>query len=178
MTPNRWAWLLPVAATLLVAGCEDSLSIDVPDRLWGFVFLDALEPAPGEFQVQPEAIFFRGNLAGVPNSFVTSDSCNTGTYTPGSGGPLLNVTYLDAGPAVDLQLGASQQQLDRVIEESRTTYLYAGGVLSYNPGDSVVVTVPGSAGGFPGATIRSRTAEPFTMSPIDPPQGTETIHFT
>lgn len=179
VTPSRWAWLLPVAATLLVVGCEDSLDVDLPDDIWGFVFLDATEPAPGDFQVQPEAFFFRGRLSAVPNAANPPDSCNTVAFSPlSSSGPPLGVTTIDAGDAVGLQIGAAQEQLDRIVGASQTVYEYAGGFLAYTPGDSVIITVPGAVGGFPQGTVRARTAEPFTMSTIDPPLGTETIHFT
>lgn len=176
-TPSRWAWLLPVLATALVAGCEDSLSVSIPDDIWGFVFLSATEPSPGEYYVAPEAFFFRGRVSAVPLASQASDTCSTVGFSPTTSNAPTNVTYIDAGNALALQLGGAQEQLDRVTEQARTVYSYAGGVLAYNPGDSVVVEIPGAIGGFPQGTIRARTAEPFTINTIDAPQGTETIQL-
>jgi hypothetical protein len=176
LSPSRWAWTLPLAIAGLAAACEDSLSADIPETSWGFVQIAAATATGGGHQTIPEAFFFRGRLGGIPRSDLAFDSCNTVSYT--TGGTLTGVTYLDAGAQVGFTIGGADNPLDRIVDAERTFYQPAGGALSYTPGDSVVVDVPGSVGGFPAATIRAKTAEAFTMSPIDVPEGTEAIEIT
>ncbi|HLA91351.1 MAG TPA: hypothetical protein VJL28_13070, partial [Gemmatimonadaceae bacterium] len=38
--------------------------------------------------------------------------------------------------------------------------------LTFTPGDSVFVTIPGDAAGFPAASFAGKTAEPFTLAPL------------
>lgn len=177
VTPSRWAWLLPLVAAGLVVGCEESLSVDIPDDMWGFVFLDAAMPTPTEHRVRPEAFFFRGRISGVPNSQLAPDSCNTVTFTPGVGGPPQGVTYLDAGSELQFQLGSTNEVLPRVVDQSGTIYALANSDMAFTPGDSVMVSVPGATGGFPQVTLRGKTSEPFTINDIAPPGGTETIQL-
>jgi hypothetical protein len=161
----------------LAVACEDSLSIDIPDTSWGFVQIVAATATGGGHQTIPEAVFFRGRLGGIPRSDLAFDSCNTVSYSTG-GGALTGVTYVDAGAQLGFTMGGASNPLDRIVDTERTFYQPVGGALTYTPGDSVVVDVPGSVGGFPAATIRAKTAEAFTMSTIDIPEGTEAIELT
>lgn len=178
LSPSRWAWTLPVVAAAFAVACESSLSVDIPESAWGFVEVAAATASGGGHQTLPEAFFFRGRLGGIPRSDIALDSCNTVGYNPtGSGGSLTGVTYLDAGAQVGFTLGGQSNPLDRLVDQNRTYYQPAGGALVYTPGDSVVVDIPGTPGGFPAATIRAKTAEAFTMSSIDIPEGTEAIEL-
>jgi hypothetical protein len=176
LSPSRWAWTLPLAAAGFAAACEDSLSVNLPATSWGFVEIAAATAQGGGHQTLPEAFFFRGRLGGIPRSDLAFDSCNTVAYTA-TGGGLTGVTYMDAGAQIGFTLGGASNPLDRITDSERTYYEPAGGALTYTPGDSVVIDVPGAAGGFPSATIRAKTAEPFTMSEIDLPTGTEAIEL-
>ena len=174
ISPSRWAWALPVLAAGFVVACEDSLSVDIPDDTWGFVQLVAARVG-AEHQTLPEAFFFRGRLGGVPNSDLVFDSCNTVAFSPG--GELGGVTYIDAGAEVSLTLGSVVAPLERITSQTRTFYQPTGGALTFTPGDSVSVDVPGAVGGFPQSAVRAKTAEPFTMSDVTVPTGTEAIQL-
>lgn len=174
ISPSRWAWALPVLAAGFVVACEDSLSVDIPEDTWGFVQLVTAQVG-GEHQTLPEAIFFRGRLGGVPNSDLVFDSCNTVAFS--TGGDLGSVTYVDAGAEVSLTLGGAITPLERMVSQNRTFYQPSGGAITFTPGDSVSVDVPGAVGGYPQSSVRARTAEPFTMSDVTVPAGTEAIQL-
>lgn len=174
ISPSRWAWTLPVLAAGFVVACEDSLSVDIPEDTWGFVQLAAANVG-GEHQTLPEAFFFRGRLGGVPNADLVFDSCNTVSFS--TGGPLGGVTYIDGGAAISLTLGGTPTPLERITDQSRTFYQPAGGAVTYTPGDSVSVDVPGAVGGFPQSSVRAKTAEPFTINDVSVPAGTEAIQL-
>lgn len=154
--------------------CEDSLSVDIPEDTWGFVQL-ATARVGDEHQTLPEAIFFRGRLGGVPNSDLVFDSCNTVAFS--QGGELGGVTYIDAGGEISLTLGGEETPLERMTSQARTFYQPSGGALTFTPGDSVAVSVPGAVGGYPQSSVRAKTAEPFTMSDVSIPAGTEAIQL-
>ncbi len=91
-----------------------------------------------------------------------------GDYTPPTQGGITGVTYLDAGTSISAKIGAVTTEIPRSNAAVTSYALPAGTTISYNPGDSAIITVPGVAGGFPSAEIRSRTSEPFTIGAITP----------
>jgi hypothetical protein len=79
------------------------------------------------------------------------------------------VTYLDAGAALAMRIGAVTNDIPRVSGGGTTTYrLDAGTTIPYGSGDSIVVTIPGANGGYPAAEIRGKAAEALTLQPIAP----------
>jgi hypothetical protein len=168
--------MAPVLAAGLIVACDDALQGVGPSSVWGFVVMSATQSGGSHF-TEPEGIFFRGNLAAVPNAdFTTQDSCADGPYTSNTGG-LAGVSYLDAGPTVDAIIGGVTRTLSRTANDAGLSYLLPAPV-EFTPGDSIVVNIQGTAGGFPGGTIRAKTAEAFTFPTFEPPGGTETIHLT
>jgi hypothetical protein len=173
-SPSRWAWALPVLATAAVVACSDSLSSSVTEQTWGFVTLDAKKTASGVYQTSPQALFFKGRLAALPNASLVLDSC-VDTPFDGSGNNLTGVTYLDAGALVSTAVSGRQDTLQRIATTTSITYEKNG--IPFRPGDTIVVTVPGATGGYPAAEIRAKTAEAFTINDIPTPSGTEAIQL-
>jgi hypothetical protein len=156
---------LVVCSTLGLAACD--LSTDPPnlDADYGIITLSAVQTGASTFRAKTVGEFFNGTVLGLPNSTAPYDSCRVQTIsTDTSSGP---VTDLDAGTPVTVALGATTANLTRVAKGSRFNYLPAGdGTLAYTPGDSVVVSVPGSSAGFPGVQLSGKTAEAFTMDAV------------
>lgn len=157
------------AAVVLVAACDTSASFTPGEQKWGFVNVGALMTAAGEFRTAPTAAFFRGSVSSIPNSATRSDSCfAVGDYVAPTN-VFSGVTYLDAGASVSATIGGVATELPRAASGGTTGYGLASGTsIGYRPGDSVVVKVPGVAGGYPVSEVRSRTAESFTIQPISP----------
>lgn len=174
----RWTSALVLAATIAVAACEGSLTVPGQNAIWGFVTIIAAKSNAGEYRAAPLGQFFKGTLSSVPNAQIVFDSCVPGLSYSEPSEVVGGVNFLDAGPLVELQIGTRKDTLPRVTSASNT--LYQKGVtspVSFTPGDSIVVTIPGAVGGYPASEIRGKTAEPFTNDPVTPPAGNETIQF-
>lgn len=156
--------------------CQNSLTVGSTGSTWGFVYVDATLNSQDQPETAPKAEFFNANISAVPNATLKNDSCNDVAYsTPGE---VTGVTFMDAGDQVTLQLGGQTITLPRVSTADGSIYnLASGGTISYQPGDSVIVTVPGAVGGFPAGVVRGKTAEDFTFDPVTVPVGTHPIQL-
>jgi hypothetical protein len=174
-SPSRWTWALPLVATAFIVACDNALAGINVAGTWGFVTVGATKSTAGSHFANTEGLFFTGNLSAVPNSDFTADTCADVLLSEGNN--LAGVTYLDAGPSVSAILGGVARTLDRTTTAQGIAYRPAS-PLAYTPGDSIVVDVGGVPGGFPGGSIRAKTAEAFNF-PIDipVPAGTEAIQL-
>ena len=167
---------MPVAATALIAACDNALEGINTQGTWGFVTVGAQKNAAGAHFANAEGLFFAGNLAAVPNADFTTDTCADVLLNEGNN--LFGVTYLDAGPSVTTTIGGVAGVLERTTTTQGLAYLPPGGPPPFTPGDSIVVNVPGVSGGFPAGSIRAKTAEAFAFpADIPIPAGTEAIHL-
>lgn len=167
------------AAVIFVSACDTTSSFRPNEQNWGFVYLSALRTAAGEYRISPSASFFRGAVTSVPDARLRTDSCfAAGEYVPPSTGGITGVTYLDAGAAITTNIGGTSTQVPRVSGSTIAYGLPAGTTVAYRPGDSVVVTVPGVTGGYPGAEVRGRTSEPFTIDPLEASTSTIPLRWT
>ncbi|HMN07878.1 MAG TPA: hypothetical protein PKC83_03750 [Gemmatimonadaceae bacterium] len=157
-----------VAGVALVTACDTSVGFSPSQQRWGFINIAALKNTAGEYRLAPNATFFRGSITSIPDARIRTDSCfAVGDYVPPSSSNFSGVTFLDAGESISARIGAATTPIPRVTSGGALTYaLGTGTTIPFTPGDSVVITVPGVAGGFPASEIRGRSAEPFTL--IDP----------
>lgn len=157
----RVATFLVIA--LVVGACEGTLSVPRDLQTWGFIQTGALEGTGGTFLTSPNGQFFRGTVTSIPDARVKPDSCIELAITQQNP---LQVTFLDAGSLITTQFGARIDTVPRVSASARTTYEVAT-PRPYQPGDSLIVRIPGAAGGFPAAEIRAKTAEAFTFDSLE-----------
>lgn len=148
--------------TLALSACESSLTVPRNEMTWGFIQTSALAAGGGTYTTSPTGQFFRGALNSIPDARVKPDTCISLANT--APGPL-NVTYLDAGASITAQFGSRTDTIPRVSSASRTAYEVSA-PKSYQPGDSLIVRIPGAAGGFPAAEIRAKTAERLTIDSL------------
>lgn len=156
-----------VVSVGLVAACDTTAGFRPDEVFWGFVTLRGLEVSNAQ-RLEPTALFFRGSVSQLPSSALKPDSCfGTQTFVPPENS-FTNVTFLDAGASLGVQLGTQLSQLPRTTDSNgKTVYaLPTPGTYAYTPGDSFIVSVPGASGGFPQAGIRARTAEAFVLDPV------------
>jgi hypothetical protein len=168
-------------ATLLTAvgivGCNESVSLD-QNSAWGFVFLPTQDAGGGAYRVAPNAVFFLGQITGIPDARVAPDSCFEPRPFGGESSSFEGVTFLDAGASITTKLGTVSTEIPRVVAGGATSYdLVGGGNRPFTPGDTVRITIPGATGGYPAATINGRTAEKFTMDPILVPTESKPIQL-
>jgi hypothetical protein len=167
---------LPLAASAIIVACDNSLVGISAQGTWGFITVGATKTAAGAHVAKTEGIFFLGNLAAVPNAAVLGDTCMDAILSEGN--QLSGVTYIDAGTSLTAILGGVERTLARTATAQGIAYL-PGAPLSYTPGDSIAISVPGISGGFPTGTIRAKTAEAFNFpADIPIPAGSEAIQLT
>ena len=167
---SRSALVLAAGLLSLVVACDTSTSLGLNERMWGFVSISTIRNTAGEHRISPNGVFFLGQLNSIPNAAFKPDSCFPAIpYVPPSNS-FTGVTFLDAGAALTTISGGRTDEIPRISSTASTTYdLPAGTTLAHQPGDSIVIQVPGATGGFPQAELRGRTAEPFTLlQPIEP----------
>jgi hypothetical protein len=151
-----------LGSTLALSACDGTLTVPRNEMTWGFVQTNALSAGGGAYTTSPTGQFFRGALNSIPDARVKPDTCISLPNT--TQGPL-NVTYLDAGPSITTQFGTRIDTIPRVSTPSRTTYEVST-PKSFRPGDSVIVKIPGAAGGFPASEIHAKTAEVLTIDSL------------
>jgi hypothetical protein len=173
--PSRWAWALAILVAGGVVACESSLSVGSTGSTWGFVYVDATLNSSDQPETAPKAEFFNANISAIPNALQRNDTCNDVAYS--APGQVSGVTFMDAGDQVTMVLGGQTIPLARTTTVDGSVYQLAGGPISYVPGDSVIVTVPGAVGGFPAGDVRGKTAEAFTFDPVTVPTGTHPIQL-
>jgi hypothetical protein len=158
-----------VALFVLVVACDTSASVGPNQRLWGFVTLAALKTGAGEHRVSPSGSFFLGSLGSIPNATIKPDSCYAPRTYIAPTNLITGVTYLDAGASIAAISGGRTEQIPRTTLSGQTIYSLASGTtVPYQPGDSVVIQIPGATGGFPAAELRGKSAEPLTLlQPIE-----------
>ncbi|MGQ0643589.1 MAG: hypothetical protein ACT4P6_22815 [Gemmatimonadaceae bacterium] len=149
-------------SVVIVASCESTLSVQGNDLTWGFLQTGALAATGTGYVTAPTGQFFVGNLGSIPDARVKPDTCLELVITNASP---LQVTFLDAGSLITTQFGTKVDTLPRVSSSTRTTYERSTPI-SFRPGDSLVVRIPGANGGFPAAEIRAKTAEAFTFDSL------------
>lgn len=163
-------------ATSIIVACDTSLEGIGSSGTWGFVTVGATKSAAGAHFANAEGLFFTGNLQAVPNADFTADTCADVLFNEGN--DLTGVTYLDAGPSVSAVLGGVQRSLDRTTAGGQGISYVSSSPLAYTPGDSIVIDVEGVPGGFPGGSIRAKTAEAFEFpADIEIPAGTDAIQL-
>lgn len=162
--------VLPVLLLPIILGaCNDIL--DVNDGKTGFVALPTFSNGTGGYVLSPIGAFYnRSDLAFIPPQL---EACEDTPYTTTGSLPL--GSSLDAGDALTLSHPGGVESLDRGVEFGLILYrseLDAG--IPFTPGDTFTVTVPGGPG-FPAATARVRTADPFLVRPVVVPEQGEPV---
>ncbi len=163
---------LPTLAVLALA-CMSSACLAVEESTnnfrYGSITIRGNAGGQGTVTARPTASFFTGPDALLPNSRVSSDQCSSEffaeeTFLPGN---------LTPGSTVELEVAENAIELSEEPGTPRLYTLGGSGTFSYSAGDTVTVTVPGAAGGFPGSQVQVRLAEPIQVGPQTPPTGAQ-----
>lgn len=164
-----------LAATLLVTtACLDS--IEVPDGRFGTIAAAALDNGGGNYVMDPEAAFYgETDLGYTP---FLNDTCIVLAYsnvTTVNG----NLRTLNAGDRLFTSVSGRIDTLVPIpgINIRVYTPVRVNGI-PFIPGDTLAITVPGSASGFPASAVSVRTAEPFTHSAIGIPSENQSLTVT
>ena len=127
----------------------------------------------GNDYTRPQALFYSSVSAPTLSGRGTSDICGQFQYpSPPSAE---SIEEIPAGESVTLTVQGTAYSLVPTTIGTRETYTMPEPGISYRPGDSVTVDVPGAVGGFPEMTIDGRTAEPFALGPIGTTSGASDV---
>ena len=152
------ARLAAVATVLALPACASFSDVQGNERL-GSINLTTASSNTGPYAATAVATFFTSQPQTLPSSRVTSDQCGTFNYVPESFVP----GNLEAGAEIQLQVGGNAYSLTQPSNLPRV-YTLGDRRALHSPGDTARVTIPGVAGGFPGATIALRMAEPVLIT--------------
>jgi hypothetical protein len=153
--------VLSLASLPLLGACLSGEEFETSNR-YGSVTIESAGAEGGRVVATPVASFFRGGEIDLPTSRVTGDNCGTfnfatETFAPGN---------LDAGAALQLQVGAASYQMRQSPQVPRLYVLASGSSFTYAPGDTARLSVPGVTGGFPGSQVTVRLAEPIQLGTV------------
>ena len=156
------------ALVLAVIACDQ---LTAPANLdpYGFLVMNARGKGAGVYTTAPTAIFYKANQVQLSSAAAAWDSCRVFPYdptvTPSTGG-----TYLSAGTSLGLTISGHSDALKPASASTAGPYnLTSASGLVFNPGDTLSLVIPGDKNGFPAVTVLAKTAEPFTMDPIETP---------
>ena len=146
------------ASAALLAGCQSD--VDGPSARPIGVFQVTVDGDVSPTTTRPTVTFIRALGINIGDTRNPGDVCqvlslsdNTGTPEPVPGVP--------AGEAISLELGETTTQLVPTDQTFGRVYAPAGdATVTFTPGDSARITVPGAAGGFPATTFALKTADP------------------
>lgn len=159
---------------LFASGCESDLGPFIP-RDWGLITLDHQSVGASDY-TRPQALFYSSPSSPTLSGRGASDVCGRFPYP--SPPAMESVDEIPAGESVTLTIQATGYSLVPTTIGSRRPYSMPEPGIAYQPGDSVVVDIPGATDGFPAMTARGRTAEPFALGPVDTTAATDIVTWT
>jgi len=170
MSSTSRLFVLLAATTPLLAGCDPIGGVQGGNPI-GIAVLNARTQGSG-YTTSPQVAFYRVASATFLSAQGVQDSCVNIPYF-GTGGTSTTATAIGGGSYVLIEVSGQVDSLRRTPGSADQTYRASqSSGITFTPGDSIVITVPGERSGFPTATFRGRTAEPFTMNPTTiPPTG-------
>ena len=152
------------AVALAVTACLNSTESTPSD--FGFIVMNAESTAEG-YVVDPVAYFYRTTARiRLPDSEAARDTCIRQFGFPPELEGFIAPT-ISAGSAFQLNVSGLETQMGIKVEDSFISYELSGGEpIEFTPGDSVSIVIPGEPGGFQPWTMKAKTAEAFTASPL------------
>ncbi len=165
--------MLFALGTLTLTGCLSGLD-PIPDRKYGFILTTAYSNgAPNS--TSPIGVFYESRPLNLPSS-IAADTCAVAAYDPDEEVDT-SLDFLDAGDSVGISFkGGTRVRLDPAT--SGPLLYEAAAPVNFAAGDTLTATIPGAgSGGFPEMTIAGKTAEPFTIQPITPPEASQPLQL-
>jgi len=152
-----------LAGILSLAACNSDRFGPAKERT-GFISATAYDGGGGAFALRFLGAFYKydGLSTGIP----AAETCQGAPYTP-QNTTVASLPTVEAGEYLFTQVSGRSDTLFRSAGLGLSTYqLLTVNAVPFTPGDTLTLVVPGEAGGFPGTTMRVRTAEAFTHDPI------------
>lgn len=144
----------------------------IPTNDYGYISLVGEDSDAGAVIASPLAYFFRSQQLNFTPSGNAQDQCQKMPVPPDD---LPTLNYLDAGQQVTVTVGGAEHVLPKVARPAGFVYSLEAPV-SYEPGETVTVEIPGAEAAFPPVQFTAPTADSFSVSapvpvPTDPTEG-------
>lgn len=130
----------------------------------GFISATTYDGGGGAYALRFLGAFYKydGLSTGIP----AAETCQGAPFTP-QNTSVATIPTLSAGQYLYTSIGGRSDTLFQTSGLGLTAYqLLTVNAVPFTPGDTLTIEVPGETGGFPGTTLKVRTAEPFTHDPI------------
>lgn len=152
--------------TLPLAACLKSVNDPGTATKYGAITVTGF-PNGSAVRATARAIFFPAYSVAVPNSRVTSNACQFAAVDTNA---VVSQGLMKAGTALGLIAGSGAGASTLSLDYDIGTVSYNNPtVFGYSAGDSVAVTIPGDAAGYPAASIKVRLAEPLLVPDVTVP---------
>ncbi len=162
-----------VTGAVILSACF-SLDSSTSTFRYGSIAIRAASGGVGPITARPSATFFTGQDSPLPSSRVQAGQCSPQFFNPEASVP----GNLSGGASLDLRVGTTSLAMTEQVASSRVYTLSGAGTFTYNVGDSVQITVPGAAGGFPGGQVAVRLAEPIRVGDYTEPTEGQNFSLT
>jgi hypothetical protein len=151
-----------LAGILSLAACNDRFG-PAKERT-GFISATAYDAGGGAYAMRFLGAFYKydGLTTGIP----AAETCQGGPFNS-QNSTVATLPSLSAGQYLYTRLSGRVDTLFQSSGLGITAYqLLTVNAVPFIPGDTLTLEIPGETGGFPGATLRVRTAEAFTHDPV------------
>jgi hypothetical protein len=152
-----------LAGVLALSACNDERFGPAKERT-GFISATTYDAGGGTFALRFLGAFYKydGLTTGIP----AAETCQGGPFTP-QNTSVASLPTISAGQYLFTRVGARTDTLFQTSGLGLTAYqLLTVNAVPFTPGDTLTMDLPGETGGFPGTTLRVRTAEAFTHDPV------------
>ena len=166
----------PLLTAVALTACVDGLS-PASERT-GFISATTVNIGAGpNYAVTFVGAFYRYD--GLEVGFEPPETCQAYVYSS-LPVPIASFPTIDAGDRLITTISGRQDTLLKTNALGVTSYQLAGtiGSVPLTPGDTLSIVIPGALAGFPAATVRVRTSEPFTFDPVGTAGETQPVPVT
>lgn len=175
--PRRVLSSLACAGLGTLAACNALTETSFSGTPVAVVVLDTRAKGAG-FTTSPTVNFYKAQNITFSSTTAATDSCQQLSYSTTAAPSGGSAELIGGGAFVLVQLSGRSDSLRKASTADQTYRLAAAAGLTFTPGDSVFLTIPGDAAGFPSASVAGKTAEPFTLAPIVVPPATQNMTVT
>ena len=156
-----------VLLSAVLTACDSATSPDASLTAIGVIVLGA-KSTPRGYITTPVANFYKVTGATFLNAQNHPDNCGFSTFDPTlttsfstAGTPAL------AGGGIATTVSGHTDSLKVTSLKDFTYRLLTSTGIAFTPGDSVKFVIQGNSNGYPAYRVTGRTAEAFTLGPID-----------
>jgi hypothetical protein len=163
---------LALSLTSCLKGTDNSAGTPI-----GIMSMNARIKGTG-YTTYPVLNFYSARTAIFTAAQSRTDSCSKTSYAPNSTDPNIGVTQIGAGVALAINLSGRSDTLRKVSTINPTYTLNSTAGLTFTPGDSITLIIPGDLAGYPRSTFVARTAEPYTFGAVTAPAAGNALPLT